>query len=138
MEQRVQRVPSIVVLWWLVRAYVLFAVCFVLGGGYIALVGVDGGLSEAGGTISVLSGWLLWRLMMVPLIGAWGLLLGVVEWLFLRRRQPSARLGAVATGALAAVAAIGGSVWFSGLNDASPISLTALGPVVWVAVGASR
>jgi len=120
------RSTSAVIWWWVLRGYVLFLALFLLGGGWIVLNGVDGGLSEAGGTLSVLSGWLLWGMMMIPLVGGVGALVGVMACLLLPR-QRSVPVAALATGSVAALAVAGIGVWFAGTGDLDPAGLWVVG-----------
>jgi hypothetical protein len=101
----------------------LLGVCFLLGGGWIAFNGRGDGLSEAGGPASVLSAWLMWAMIMIPLVGLLGLTIGVLEWLVLRQEQLRVRVAALATGAVGAAAAAGMTIWFSGVNGVEPAGL---------------
>lgn len=117
---------STVIWWWVLRGYALFLALFVFGAGWIILNGVDGGLSEAGGTLSVLSGWLLWGMMMLPLVGVASLMVGVMAWLLLSR-QSSVPVAALATGLVAALAIAGIGVWFAGAGDLDLAGLLVVG-----------
>lgn len=126
---------STVIWWWVLRGYVLFLALFFLGAGWIVLNGVDGGLSEAGGTLSVLSGWLLWGMMMIPLVGVAGLMVGVMAWLLLPRRS-SGPVAALATGMVAALAVAGIGVWFAGTGALDLAGLLVVGALAGVGAAA--
>ena len=113
----------------------LFLALFLLGAGWIVLNGVDGGLSEAGGTSSVLSGWLLWGMMMIPLVGVASLVVGVVAWLLLPRQRPWP-VAALATGTVAALAAAGIGVWFAGTAALDLAGLVVVSAVAGAGVAA--
>ena len=117
---------STVVWWWVLRGYALFLALFLLGAGWIVLNGIDGGQSEAGGTLSVLSGWLLWGMMMTPLVGVASLMVGVMAWLLLSR-QRSVPVAALATGSVATLALAGIGVWFAGIGDLDLAGLLVVG-----------
>ena len=116
------------VVWcWVLRGYALFLALFLLGARLrIVLNGIDGGLSEAGGTLSVLSGWLLWGMLMTPLVGVASLMVGVMAWLLLSR-QRSVPVAALATGSVAALALAGIGVWFAGIGDLDLAGLLVVG-----------
>lgn len=126
---------STVIWWWILRSYVVFSALFLLGAGWIVFNGVAWGLSEAGGTLSVLSGWLLWGMMMIPLVGVASLLVGVIAWLLLRGKGsvPVAALGA---GTVAALAVAGIGVWFAGAGDLDPAGLSLAGAFAGVVAAA--
>ena len=126
---------STVIWWWILRSYVVFSALFLLGAGWIVFNGVAWGLSEAGGTLSVLSGWLLWGMMMIPLVGVASLLVGVIAWLLLRGKGsvPVAALGA---GTVAALAVAGIGVWFAGAGDLDPAGLSLAGAFAGVGAAA--
>ncbi len=126
---------STVIWWWLLRGYVLFLALFLLGAGWIVLNGVGGGLSEAGGTLSVLSGWLLWGMMMIPLVGFASLVVGVMAWLLLPQQHPWP-VAALATGTVAALAAAGIGVWFAGTGALDLAGLVVVSAVAGAGVAA--
>lgn len=129
------RSTSEVIWWWVLRGYVLLVALFLLGGGWIVLNGVNGGLSEAGGTLSVLSGWVLWGIMLIPLVGVAGALVGVTARLLLPR-QRSMPVVALVTGSVAGLAAAGIGVWFTGTGDLDPAGLLLWGAVAGVGAAA--
>lgn len=128
--------PSSLIARWLLRGYVLFLFVFVLGAGWIAFNGQGNGLSEAGGTASVLSGWLLWGMMMVPLVGLVGLAVGVLAWLMLRRVDASTRVAAGATGSVGALLVSGVGIWFTGARQADVIVVLVVMAVAGCSVAA--
>ncbi|KRE61582.1 hypothetical protein ASG78_09470 [Nostocoides sp. Soil756] len=121
-------------IWWLLRGYVTFAVCFALGAVYIAWLGATDGLVEAGGGMSVLSGWLLWGVMMVPLVGVVSLAVGGAARLLQASSLRPTSAGAI-TGVLAGAGAALVAAWFSGWRSVDALAVVILWAVVASTVG---